>query len=201
MNLGSPTLEHPTYNCPWEKQGDSRFKPTTFNDCPCALLIDIPKLNFTENCNLLNWYIYIYKENLNSQSTLITRLACLSRSMRSLLAYSSSVSWVLANAVLILFNSFLTAWSSCDSFYLICCILILFWLNLLSRACSISCSLAVAIRARLSFILLSRALLFSSARKWATAEVFNDLCARPLPRLGRGISVCYSYNQDTINPI
>ena len=43
---GLPTLEHATYNCPWEKQSVFRSIPHYSNDCPWALLKVIANRTF-----------------------------------------------------------------------------------------------------------------------------------------------------------
>ena len=43
---GLPTLEHATYNCPWEKQSVFRSIPHYSNDCPWALLMVIANRTF-----------------------------------------------------------------------------------------------------------------------------------------------------------
>ena len=43
---GLPTLEHATYNCPWEKQSIFRSIPHYSNDCPWALLMVIANRTF-----------------------------------------------------------------------------------------------------------------------------------------------------------
>ena len=43
---GLPTLEHATYNCPWEKQSVFRSIPHYSNDCTWALLMVIANRTF-----------------------------------------------------------------------------------------------------------------------------------------------------------
>lgn len=53
--FGLPTHEHATYNFPWcVKHGFSKFIPTAFKLCPCALFIVIANADRMGNFNLLN---------------------------------------------------------------------------------------------------------------------------------------------------
>ena len=62
------TLENATYNCPWEKTGIGRYKPTQFNVCPWDLLMVIANAGCTGN-----WWRLKVKGSSVSEGDIIMR--------------------------------------------------------------------------------------------------------------------------------